>query len=116
MAAISGSFESNARRPSRASGSSSTINVVGCIGSHAFRIRVAEGKFYGDSGPAVFAIFDFQPCLFAVELLQPGTGVGQADALIVARIARRKPRPIILHAKLDNAVDLCRADHNPARG
>src|SRR5215469_6183445 len=96
IAETSGSPESRARKPSRASGSSSTINVISCIRSHDF----PEGKFYGDDSPSAVAIFDFQNAILPVKLLQPCASVRQADALVCAWVAGGKTRSIVLNSKL----------------
>src|SRR5579859_2995608 len=115
MADTSLSFASRARKPSRASGSSSTISVVNCIGFHDLG-NSAKGEFHGNDRPLVIAIPDLQGRVLTIKLPQSCARVCQSDALIFPRGSGRKPGSIVLYANLYSAVDGRRADENPARG
>src|SRR5579862_6747950 len=108
MAETSGSWESSMRRPSRASGSSSTISVVKGMDFHHFSFpgygRGMIGKNHGRDRPAVLAIFQCQLSRIAVELLEARPRIRQPDAVALGRIRRRKAGAVIFDFELKHAV------------
>src|SRR5436305_8217951 len=117
-AATSGSPASSMRRPSRASGSSSTINRVQGMDLHHLRrdlLRLgAVGKSQGGDGAAARAVFERQRRRVAVELAQAGPRVRQADPPR-AGAPGRQAGPVVLDPDLQALPHPRGVEPQPAR-
>src|SRR5580704_9274460 len=119
MADTSGSRARSMRKPSRASGSSSTSNAVNgmCLQEIGFvgRGDQTAGQDHSRHHAALRLVFDGKASRIAVELLEARAGVREADAASLALTAGGEPRTVVLNFHLEHAVHMTSADPKSAR-
>src|SRR5580658_4116000 len=106
MADTSGSRARSMRKPSRASGSSSTSNAVNgmCLQEIRFLGRGdhTAGQDHSRHHAALLLVFHGQASHIAVELLEARAGICEADAASLARTAGGESRTIVLNFHLEH--------------
>src|SRR5579859_5149099 len=105
MTGNSGSSANRRRKPSRASGSSSTINAVKGMQLQCFRVRRGGrntiGQRHSGHGAARLGIFQRERGGLSVKLAKALPRVGQADS-VLARAAGGKAGAVIVHVNPDD--------------
>jgi hypothetical protein len=86
------------------------------MGPDDFGMGIAIRKAQRDGGPTAITVPCLQGRACAVELLQAGARVRQADALVCGGVAGGKSGSVVLHANLHHAVEAEQMLGHPALG
>src|SRR5262245_11161632 len=110
ITSISGSLVNRMRMPSRASGSSSTINVrifsIYLSGGPG-RMKWKAGSHYQTT---IIGITPFEASFAPIKMIESRAGVGEPDTFNKLSLARANPRTVVPHFKRNMAVPLLGAD------